>query len=52
MKKQVFNKIKATPVLEGEDAVRFIKLMDKPLTKKDIEIQEKLKNSRDVKIIY
>lgn len=52
MKKRVFNKIPATPILEGEDAKRFIEMMDRPLTKKDLEIQERLRNSRDVEIIY
>ncbi|MDO5825551.1 MAG: hypothetical protein Q4Q22_04150 [Methanosphaera sp.] len=52
MKKPVFNKIAPTPILEGEDARRFIEHMNDPITERDLEIQKRIKSRREVKIIY
>ena len=51
-KKIVFNKIEPTPVLEGDDAKHFIEHMNDPITKRDLEIKQRIKNMRDVEIIY
>lgn len=50
-KKIVFNKIRATPPIEGEDAKRFIEDMNRPMTEHEKMIQERIKNRRDVEII-
>ena len=52
MKKQVFNKIAPTPILEGEDAKRFIEHMNDPITEKDLKLIQRRKNRRKVEIIY
>lgn len=41
MSKKVYNSIAPTPVLEGEDAERFIRKMNDPITEKDLKIIEK-----------
>jgi len=50
-KKIVFNKIRATPPIEGEDAKRFIADMNRPMTEHEKMIQRRIKNRRDVEII-
>lgn len=48
MSKKIYNSIAPTPVLEGEDAERFIRKMDDPITEKDLEIRERMKNGRKI----
>lgn len=48
MSKKVYNSIEPTPVLEGEDAIRFIKKMDDPITEKDLEIRERMRKGRKI----
>ena len=48
MTKRVRNSFAPTPTLEGEDAERFIRKMDDPITEKDIEISERIKNGRKI----
>lgn len=52
MKKQIFNKIAPTPILEGEDAKRFIEHMNDPISERDLEIQKRIKSRRKIEIIY
>ena len=40
--------IAPTPVFEGEAAKQLEKYMKRPMTKKEKEIQERIKNKRDV----
>ncbi|MDO5479474.1 MAG: hypothetical protein Q4G23_09980 [Clostridia bacterium] len=43
--------IAPTPVFEGDDLDKLVKYMKRPLTKKEKEINERLKNHRDVPMI-
>lgn len=43
--------IAMTPVFEGEDIKELIRYMKRPLTKKEKEINERLKNHRDVPLV-
>lgn len=45
---RVRNSIEPTPILEGKDVERFIRLMDEPLTQKDIEIRERIRKRRKI----
>ena len=40
--------IAPTPVLEGEDLVEFINERKKPITEKEKEISERIKNAKDI----
>ena len=48
MTKRVRNSIAPTPPLEGEDAERFIRKMDDPITEKDLKIRERIKKRRNL----
>jgi hypothetical protein len=43
--KNMANPINPTPILDGEDAERFLKQMKKPLSKKEKEFIEKAKRA-------
>ncbi len=40
--------IASTPVLEGKDVEDLIRYMKRPLTKKEKEISERIKNAKDI----
>ena len=47
----IFNKIRATPDIEGEDAKYFIEEMNRPMNKHEKMIQKRIRNRRKVEII-
>ncbi|WP_409200273.1 hypothetical protein [Methanobrevibacter sp. DSM 116169] len=44
--------IKPTPTLTGEDAIDFLKRMNEPPTKEDIEFAKKVKEIREKRKVH